>query len=1188
MNALLPAARAAHEQLMASDPQVSAFVSAHAGAGKTKLLIDRLLRLMLAGADPARILCLTFTKAAAAEMAIRLQKRLAGFVTLSDVALDDALKALLLTPSTQTRQRARALFAHVLDLPGGMRISTTHAFCQSLLRRFPLEAEMSPHFQLVEDAQARAALDQAREAVLPRADPAAIAALAGLASADGFAALTAVLEKNRERLRIALALPPASLQAALNRAVGVQHGTEAELIGHAVRWPGEAALRDALRRCRLFGSPGVMLKAGDMEGWLNLPESDRPEYWEQWLKHLFNADGKATAVSKFCNANLAKAHPDICGLIEAEQARAAAVLQSCQALRCAAASGALLALAAPILSDYAATKARGGLVDYDDLIRRTVALLKDAGAAWVKYKLDGGIDHLLLDEVQDTSSVQWDVTDALTEDFFTGEGARGDFIGPRSGNVAARSLGGGTAAITTTGDITIPNECAENTGPGRGRTVFAVGDIKQSIYSFQGAEPDEFDKRRARYARQIKNAGMPWRETVLDVSFRSTAPVLTAVDAVFAAAASSCGVCGPGGMSHLPNRVGQAGSVVVWPLAPRPEAAAAAPWTIPERNQGARSAAEDLVRHLAAWIAARIDSGTMLESAGRPVRAGDFLVLVRRRGQFDRALVRELKKRGVNVAGLDRMKLTDQLAVQDLLSLCQALLLPQDDLSFAEMLTSPLGDLSDDSLMALSAGRRTTLWETLRTRHAERADWRQAHDFFAALLARVDFASPYAMLAEALGPLQGRARLFARLGPEAAEPVDELLASAQSYAADHPPSLQGFLDWLERSGAEVKREAEAGGDVLRIMTVHGAKGLEAPIVILPDTASLPPDEDRLHWTQDAATGAELFLWVPNKAFRCDAVDRLAAATTIRRMEEYNRLLYVAMTRARDHLLVCGWQPRGEVPEDAWYAQICHGLHAAGAQTVPHEWGDALVLEAPQTAAPEGETQRPTAPGAAIPAWAGDAPTWQPHPLPAEPALPRPLAPSRPENAGFGAVPPSRSPLVREQADRPAARGSLVHALLQHLPDLPPGEWEQAATAFACQSIPAEATHIAAEVTAVLRDPSLAALFGPGSRAEQGLTGVVGGVVMTGRVDRLAILADRVIVADYKTARTPPASPAQVPVLYLRQMAAYRALLRLLYAEREIICVLVWTEGPVAMTLPSALLDQHAPGAGLRAEVLQTA
>ena len=1146
-----PALRAEAEQRLASDPGVSAFVSAHAGTGKTKLLIDRLLRLMLAGADPARILCLTFTKAAAAEMAIRLQRRLGGFVAMDDDGLDAALKSLQITPDEVARARARALFVRVLDLPGGMRIRTIHAFCQSLLRRFPLEAQISPHFRVVEDADARAALDRAREACLPVVAPGLVAALAGLVSADGFAALVASLERNRERLRPALALPEPALRAALHRAVGVTATTDAALIAAAVEWPEAASLRACLMRAKSHGSPACADKAGRMLAWLGLPPEYRVEHWDQWLAELFRQDGEPQSLRNFCNDKLDGIHNDIRPACGAEQARVAAVLDESRALRVAEASASLLRLAAPILAAYGQTKARSGLVDYDDLIRRSLRLLQDDGAAWVKFKLDGGIDHLLLDEVQDSASVQWDITDALAGDFFAGEGARTDKNG-----------------------VEIK------------RTVFAVGDIKQSIYSFQGAQPDEFGRRRGVTGRRVVEAGQQWRETVLDVSFRSTAPVLAVVDAVFANPLAARGVCGDDALRHIPNRVGQGGSVTLWPLAPRPEQPEVLPWTIPEHNHPARSAPEDLVRHLAAWMRDQIRNQVTLESAGRPMRAGDFLVLVRRRGDFDRGLVRELKKLGVPVAGLDRMVLTEQPAVQDLLALCAALLLPQDDLTFAEMLVSPLGGLSDDSLMRLAAGRTGDLWGCLRKRAGERPDWQAAHDFFSALLARVDYASPYALLAEALGPLGGRARLFARLGPEAAEPVDELLAAALHHATDHPPSLQGFLHWLELAGAEVKREAEAAGDAVRIMTVHGAKGLEAPVVILPDTVAQPPDEDRLHWTRDPEDGIPLFLWAPNKAFRCTAVEELRASAAGGRAEEYNRLLYVALTRARDHLLICGWQPRGEVPGASWYALAAEGLARAGAGHEAHAWGTALRLAAPQTVPPDTATQYAAEAAEALPEWAGAAPYWQPGTLPPEPALPRPLAPSRPDGVRLGSVPPARSPLLREgaaaQAGRPSAgppsagRGALVHTLLQYLPNLPPEAQREAAARYAASFLPGEAETIADQLMEILRDAVLAPLFGPGSRAEQAITGVAAGKIITGRVDRLAVLADRVIVADYKTARRPPATPQAVPVLYLRQLAAYRAVLRLVYPDRPVQCVLVWTEGAVAMQIPGELLDSHAP------------
>jgi ATP-dependent helicase/nuclease subunit A len=1140
--AVKPSLRAEMEQRLAGDPAVSAAVSAHAGAGKTKLLIDRLLRLMLSrDGDPARIVCLTFTKAAAAEMAIRLQRRLGTFVAMDDAALGAALKELQIVPDAEALSRAREMFARVLDLPGGMRINTIHAFCQSLLRRFPLEAQISPHFRVVEDADARAALDTARETVLPAASPADIEALAGLVSADGFAALLALLERQRERLRPALALPPAALLAAFRRAAGATANSEAELIEAAADWPEARSLRAVLMRVKAQASPAVADKAGRMLGWLDLPPPLRVEYWAQWIEELFRQDGEPQAARNFCNEKLHGMHPDIRAACEAEQARVQAVLDQMRALRTAAASAALLRLADPILRDYAAAKERGGLVDYDDLIRRTLALLSDGGAAWVKFKLDGGIDHLLLDEVQDTAAEQWAVTDALSEDFFAGEGARAETL----------------------------------------RTVFAVGDTKQSIYSFQGANPALFGSWRDRTAARVKQSGQQWRSAVLDVSFRSTAPVLALVDAVFAAPGAAAGVVEGGVLLHHANRTGQAGSVTLWPLAPRPEQVAPEPWTVPQQNHPARSAPEDLVRHLAAWIRDQVSGGVMLHSAGRPMHAGDVLVLVRRRGDFDRALVRELKKLSVPVAGLDRMVLTEQPAVQDLLALCAALLLPQDDLTLAEMLVSPLGGLSDDSLMHLAAGRAGPLWDTLRRRAGEQPDWQAAHDFFATLLSRVDFASPYALLAEALGTLGGRARLFARLGPEAAEPVDELLAAALHYAALHPPSLQGFLHWLDLAGAEVKREAEAAGDTVRIMTVHGAKGLEAPLVILPDTVALPPDDARVHWTRDPQSGVALPLWAPNKHFRCAAVDRLRADSARLRAEEYNRLLYVALTRARDQLLICGWEPRGEVDGASWYALVAEGMRRAGASAREHEWGAALRLACPQTAPPEPQRPRAETASVALPGWAGAPPLWRAGAPPEEPKLPRPLSPSRPDGIRLGAVPPARSPLRRATTGGAIGRGQLVHTLLQYLPSLPASDRLRAATAYAATVLPAEAATLAGQVVAVLDAPDLAALFGPGSRAEQSLTGVVAGQVVTGRVDRLAILPDEILVADYKTGRMPPASPAAVPVLYLRQLAAYRAVLRLLYPGRPVRCALIWTEAPSATFIPDELLDRHAPGAAPR-------
>ena len=428
----------------------------------------------------------------------------------------------------------------------------------------------------------------------------------------------------------------------------------------------------------------------------------------------------------------------------------------------------------------------------------------------------------------------------------------------------------------------------------------------------------------------VQAAGNQWIERPLEVSFRSTEPVLALVDRVFAAPLAASGVCDPGTLEHAAERTGQAGAVELWPLTPPPPNDDPTPWTVPDANQGLKSAPHILAETLARWIAEQTGGSVDLPSRGRPLRPGDVMVLVRRRNDFARCLLRELKRCGVPVAGLDRLVLTEQPAVQDLMALADALLLPQDDLAFACFLTSPLGNLSDDSLGQLAIGRPGPLWEALRARAAERPDWQTAWGMFAALLARVDYAPPHALLTEALGPLGGRARLFRRLGAEAGEPVDELLNAALAYARSHPPSLQGFLHWLRRSGAEVKREQEAQGEAVRIMTVHGAKGLQAPLVILPDTTALPPEDGSILWAPDPVSGCDIPLWSPRKELRCAAGEALRAGVIAKRLEEYNRLLYVALTRAEDRLLICGWEPRKGVPEACWYSLLRPAFAALGA------------------------------------------------------------------------------------------------------------------------------------------------------------------------------------------------------------------------------------------------------------------
>lgn len=1163
---LTPRAEAELRQALASDPSGSAWVGASAGSGKTKVLTDRVLRLLLQrGQAPNRILCLTFTKAAAAEMATRLARELGRWA----VADQDELTARLTTlmrraPEPAELRRARRLFAEVLELPGGMRISTIHAFCQSLLRAFPLEAGLAPQFGVVEDADAAGLLAEAREAVLGApmgAQGAALEALAGLVPPDAFAKLVGALVKDRGKLGTALARAGgdvAGLRAALERALGLDGGGEEALIASACA-AVEAEVLAAARLLQASRNANDQARGARLVEWLELDHGARPPRWADWCQIFLTQEGEPRAI--LCTKQVGERHAEAAAILAREAARVAAVEGSRRACRLLSATAALLGLGAPVLRGYEARKRQLGLLDYDDLIAHAQSVLRDPGSAWVLFKLDGGLDHVLLDEAQDSNPAQWGIAAALTEEFFAGAGAA--------------------------------QEAAE-AGKRPPRTVFAVGDVKQSIYGFQGADASGFGTWREHFRLRCDSLGRPLEEVQLNVSFRSTAPVLALVDAVFADGPARTGVVGDGEvLQHRPDRLGHAGSVELWPMLEGSETDPPTPWEVPEKPAGATGADALLAEAIAARIAHWLATGERLPSRDRPMRAGDILVLVRRRTAFVRRLVRALKERRVPVGGVDRLALVDQIAVQDLLALADVLLLPEDDLQLAALLKSPLVGLSEEELFELAHGRPGSLWARLAAHRGADSALGRAADWIARIMSRADLATPHALFAEVLGEHRGRAKLLARLGPDAADPVDEFLNAALAFERAHPPSLQGFVQWLRRGGAEVKREAESGANAVRIMTVHGAKGLQAPVVILPDTVGSGRDDRSVRWLEDG--GMPLPLWAPSKEFHAPAFAALLEREKRARAEEEHRLLYVALTRAEDRLLVCGWQKKRpkkrDWPDGCWYDLVAQGFaRLDGAAQVPFEpdafgapadcrfaAGTAWRLDCTQTVPPRPDR-------AATPMAAEDValPDWATRPAPPEADEAAALSPSRlpgeEETPGPAAAPHGAA----DPLGRRFRRGRLVHALLQHLPDHNPEDRARAARAFLARPghglTEAEQAETLDEVLALLRHTEVAVAFGPGSLAEAPIAGRVGGRLISGQVDRLVVTPSRVLVLDYKTNRPPPARAEDTPPLYLRQMAAYRAVLRQAFPGRAVDCALVWTYGARLVPLPAELLDRHAPGA----------
>ncbi len=1137
-----PVAIAEREQGKAAHPAASVWVSASAGSGKTKVLTDRVLALLLAGAAPERILCLTFTKAAAAEMSNRIAERLAQWATKDDSALIDDI-ARFVTPDAAALKSARRLFARVLDAPGGLHILTIHAFCQSVLRRFPLEARVSPHFTVMDERDSAEALMVAQEATIAAAQGAdtaladALGVITGRVHEQNFTDILAGLIAARGKLTKAIERHGSvdGVMAATRRALGLSP-RESESAVIATACAEDAFDRQSLRRAvgaLSQGSETDQERALNLGAWLTAP--DRTIGFADYCAIFLTQQDVPR--QRLATQKAAKADPNVIVTMLAEAERLAAVKQKLKAARVLANTEALVRLGAHMLGLYSADKARRGLMDYDDLIDRTRRLLEQPGsAAWVLFKLDGGIDHVLIDEAQDTNPEQWSIVRALTAEFFAGAGRHED----RSPNM---------------------------------RTVFAVGDPKQSIYGFQGADPAQFDVVRGLLQERAEGVGQQWRSISLNVSFRSTAAVLHAVDEVFRQPGARDGL-GDEDIVHLPAREGHGGLVEIWPPVEPATLDDTPSWKPPVERKEADSPSHRLAALIARRVAYMIQTREMLEAKGRPIRPGDIMVLVRRRTGFVKELVRQLKALNVPVAGVDRMQLTEQLAVMDLMALGQFLLLPEDDLTLATVLKGTLVGLTEEELFTLAYDRGPKrLWDVLVSHAGSESRFGAAHGFLDGLLAKTDYLQPAELYGHILVALDGRKKLIARLGAEAEDPIDEFVSLAITYQRHHAPSLQGFLQWMVAGKTEIKRDLDQSGtDAVRVITAHGAKGLQAPIVFLPDTCQAPTLQDRLFWTRSEDS---LLLWAPAVGDQDPMTQQLRELALTAQEQEYRRLLYVAMTRAEDRLYVCGWHTRRPQTDGTWYRLMKEGLSASPRlQPVADPFfatdplfsaPEILRLVSPQTALVKTEH----APAALLvpqplKAWALTPPNDEPIP-------PQPLAPS---TAGRS-DPPAASPL-RDDGVRRFQRGIVIHRLLQSLPEIAPARRQAAAEALAARPAwgldDAARVEVVRETLAVIEDPRFATLFAPGSKAEVPLTGMVRGHVISAQVDRLAVAETEVIIVDYKTNRPPAHRSEDVDPAYVFQMAVYRAALAQIYPTRSVRCVLLWTDGPFILELVPAQLD----------------
>ncbi len=1110
-------------QRAASDPAASVWVNASAGAGKTTVLTKRVTRLLLASVRPEKILCLTYTRAGAAEMANRVTETLSKWAVCDDATLEADLDALQHhAPTDWQRKEARRLFARVLSCAGGLRIRTIHSFCQEILSRFPLEAGLPPHFSLIEEQELKVLGNEVLDALLREAEAQPegelAEALSILIAAQGEAGFAKMLkEVMRARRRLAETVDRVggekNLIAETRRLLELEPDDTVEnLRRDAMARLPEEGLRDMA--ARLAKDSATRQANGKiLSEILATAPRDRAAHFDAYrLLFLTKENEPRKTVANKDNLLV------IGELVAWEASRILSVLARIEAAEIAETTASVLAFGLAFAKRLTARKAARAGLDYDDLIAYTENLLRSEGMApWILYKLDRGLDHILVDEAQDTSRAQWNIVQSLTEEFYAGSGAQ----------------------------------------EGRNRTLFVVGDEKQSIFSFQNANPEAFLSLRDIFSRRLQDAGKVLEKIPMHTSFRSAPAVLRTVDAVFALDTARQGVSQePVLHKATRNRDGsdKIGRVEVWPVLKqaRDEDSEDGAWIMPTDYEDECDPQAELAGRIAEKIKGWLVRGEALPGEKRPIAPEDIMILLRRRGRFADLMVRALKANRIPVTGVDRMHLMRQLPVMDLLAMLRFVLLPEDDLNLATLLRSPLLGVSEEELMTLAMGRKGTLWESVKAS----AELTAVRDYLEAQLGAADFSTPFAYLSRLLtspcpaNAESGRKALWARLGDEALDPLEELLNAAQSFGRGHAPSLQNFLHWLTQADAEIKREMDHGkkqdGGQVRIMTVHASKGLEAPIVFLPDTTSVPRsvDLDKFQWSE---AGIPLFL---RRTPSFGAARRLWQAARDKQMEEYRRLFYVALTRAANRLYLCGWaagKNDGEAGE-SWY-----GLASAALRPL-HE--EALAAEA--------EIAFADAEGVLTPVCEARGDKTEKKPLP-DWALRR-VAAAQTEDSGT----PWRE--AREDSaatpDAAFARGRIIHRLLQSLPEIPAARRAEAVARFLGHSrhgLTQEAREeIAREVLRLLEDERFAALFAAESLTEAPLTGCIGGENVFRQVDRLCLCGNEVWIVDYKTNRPPPERAEDIPEAYRRQVNEYRVLLRGIYPEKKARGFLLWTYAPRLM------------------------
>jgi len=839
------------------------WISASAGSGKTKALIDRFLKILLEGTPPTKILCITFTRAAATEMSKRVTEELTEWAICNDETLIAKIVTLTGKPPTPPLLKlARNCFERFIEARGDIHISTIHAFCQSLIEKFPLECKLDPGYKLADDRLAKTLGEEAKISFLNDdslfKDPPIEYLFTDLNESKLDRLLNKILSIHN--------LFPNFFKCKEGLATYIE-GTRKEELKLPNNYSQEEELKKLMTNIRLKVN-GFRAEKTENIAWLGqtVTMSDKDIF--SCLQGLFLTKKNLPRV---CVLHKNEVAPEAKNLVHDIQTLLLSYLEHDSAYKIYKQTFGVLSLGHLFMKHYDDIKNKRGILDYGDIIQRGVALLKEgAASSWFLHHLNNTLSHIMIDEAQDLSKMQWDLIEILSHEFLC-------------------------------------NSDVEDA-----KSLFVVGDPKQAIYSFQGSSPLMFSEKKKTIESLVNRYHSKIVSSELKESFRSDPVILKFIDKAFRILREKNTEYFVEETGHISNKKFKNSSVELWPLVSTKISRAPLrqnqpiKWKIQKEYEETQNAPKILANKIALRIKDLLNEGYL---------PSDIMMLVRKRDALMEQLTMTLKSKDIPVSGIDRLILNKNLAIQDLLSLGRFLLSPYDDYNLACLLKSPIFSVTEEELFELCNREKLSLWKNIKRQTNPR--YIPIREFLTTLLEDTAIHTPYRIFVHVLDILRFRTAFLAHLGTYLNEILDEFLNICLEFEDQQSTSLSLFVDWFAKTEIEIKRDAYTNPNEVRLMTIHAAKGLQAKIVILPDTTSVPK------YKKDGVllNMATRKLIAYQGAGTHPAHKKIIDGVELQILQEYYRLLYVALTRAAEKLIICGWANSKNLDQNSWYSLL---------------------------------------------------------------------------------------------------------------------------------------------------------------------------------------------------------------------------------------------------------------------------